>query len=84
MTALHDNRNQSSKWIFVAIYILGFLVLYVLSTGPYVWCVDRGYLSSIQVEMLGEMVYLPLILLYDHSEWCEAAFDWYFAFWILP
>lgn len=49
------------------------LIIYPLSTGPVAWLVDRGVLPS----RLYEPFFMPLIVLYEHSNHASRFFDWY-------
>ena len=53
-------------------------LLYLLSTGPAVWLVQNGFLSSEWVEG----IYAPVSYCVQHSPWCEAAMRWYLGFFI--
>ena len=61
--------------------MIGGLVFYVLSIGPFIWMEDREWLSEAVCESLGNSVYLPLVLLYDHWAPFETFVDWYRPFW---
>lgn len=51
-----NSRSSRGAWQYVAGAVV-LLALYVLSVGPAVWCMERGFIS----EQTLEMVYLPLI-----------------------
>jgi hypothetical protein len=59
-----------------ALVALGLPVLYALSVGPFVWLVDRGYLPESLV-----VIYMPLELLVESSDWFRAAAEWYVELW---
>ncbi len=56
--------------------LLGFCILYVLSTGP----VLMFYKGKSAPDAL-EIFYTPLIYLYLHVPVAQQFFDWYFKFW---
>lgn len=61
--------------------LLGALLLYVLSVGPFVWGIRRGYISEPMADALAKTVYYPLDWLYLNVDWCQAVFEWYLALW---
>lgn len=76
---MSERRGKSGGGLAIALaalVALGLPVLYALSVGPFIWLVDHGYLP----ESLA-VVYTPLGLLVESSDWMRAAADWYITFW---
>jgi len=49
----------------------------VLSTGPSIWLAQRDWVSGRTLNVL----YHPVYLLADKSEWFGLAINWYIHFW---
>jgi hypothetical protein len=74
-----DDRERRKRGPFVgclATALLAALPIYVLSIGPFVWLVDRGY-------MPGEfgVIYAPLGLLANNYEPAGSFLRWYVPMW---
>ena len=50
---------------------------YVLSTGPFAWLVNRGYVAAEPLEG----IYAPLKWLAQSSDWFRGWAEWYIALW---
>jgi hypothetical protein len=59
-----------------ALVIIGLPFLYVLSLGPVLWLFEGG-----QNDHFLEIVYAPLVWLYDNVESTRPAFEWYLELW---
>ena len=69
--------HGAAAWVSVA---LAGLTLYVLSAGPAQYLSTHWTLSK-PVEATLEVIYKPLIWLYDRSDTAHTVFDWYFGLW---
>jgi hypothetical protein len=71
-------RANSGLAIFLAVFIASLPVLYVLSTGPAVWLLNRGVLTH---ESPIWFVYAPITAVVATWPRCEGALTWYLHFW---
>lgn len=79
-----DVPHQRSRWRAVRRILLQLvlvLVVYVLSVGPMYWKIYEAY--YLNGSPFIAQFYLPLILLYEHSEIARAVLNWYIGLWIL-
>ena len=73
----NDQRERRGPFIgCLAIGMLLALPSYVLSIGPFVWLVRRGYMP----REVG-IVFWPLRVLVDSYPPIGLAFEWYLQFW---
>lgn len=72
---------EKSRWVTVAVCVLGFVCLYVFSTGPIAWCVEHRYIPRPVGLVLDKTFYFPLVWLQVNVESCGNFLDWYLAFW---
>jgi hypothetical protein len=74
-----EARGGAGSVVVMALLLLCAMLplLYVLSTGPAIWCVRQGALSDDQFLTF----YFPLAWLYLNIDAARAFFDWYLAFW---
>jgi hypothetical protein len=56
-------------------------LMYVLSTGPVLSLIMRGYIPQGPILDAITLAYAPLKWLYDHFTPCQKAFDAYFRQW---
>jgi hypothetical protein len=71
-----SGNDQQPRGPFVGCFAAAILLLpiaYVLSTGPLLVLVLKGFLA---VETF-ELIYWPLSKLYDHWQPAKGFFDWY-------
>ncbi len=78
---MRDDREPGRGGAGVAILLVVVLFLlpplYILSCGPAVALMTRGYLS----EGTFDIVYYPLILASQNSDWIERHLEWYAQLW---
>ena len=73
-------REKKSGWaggLGFVLFVVLLLALYVLSTGPSIWLAQRDWVSGRTLNVL----YHPVYLLADKSEWFGLAINWYIHFW---
>jgi hypothetical protein len=76
MSEHRENAGGGLAIALAAIVVLGLPVLYVLSVGPFVWLVERQILpASVSI------IYAPLGMLVESSDWLREAADWYVNLW---
>ena len=77
---MSDERQSRERgpWAgCVAVVLALGLPCYVLSTGPFVWLVEHGYVS----EYAG-VIYFPLAYLVNYFEPVEEFLKWYLSLWL--
>jgi hypothetical protein len=67
-------------WAWVIVVLL-MLAAYPLSAGPAYWLLFHGYLPDDAIYVIS-VVYLPLMLAQERSEWVMEFLDWYMSLWI--
>jgi hypothetical protein len=73
---------KHGRWLIAAIAVL-MLPSYPLSIGPVMWLDRQGMMPAVVGESLN-VVYLPLGLAMEQSEWCASAMESYAHWWIDP
>ena len=80
-----SDQHQKNRWTWdrVVLTAIGVLVLYALSSGPYVWLLHRPETSFIfePVWKVFFVIYLPLGWVADNVEPVGYFFDWYLDLW---
>lgn len=81
---MHDPTNsQKGSPVAIAIVAAFFLlVIYILSPGPVIWLLTQANVQPQHNETAGicvQVIYSPLIWLYEKFPVVHAAYDWYFS-----
>lgn len=83
MTNHHHSsgRGRSSFWVILILVVCLILLpaFYVLSIGPVVMLGDNGFIPQ-SFEPAFEIIYMPLILLHEHTLLREPL-EWYVELW---
>ena len=72
-----SSHGSSAEPVAITLAVILLPILYILSTGPYVWALSSGYISEHMDEGF-QAFYFPLIYLYDSWEPFERFMDLYF------
>lgn len=66
MAGMAEREEKRSGWCcaigLVLLLVLLVLVAYILSTGPFTWLVERGYMSQETAEATAHILYAPFAL----------------------
>jgi hypothetical protein len=68
-----DQQRSAAPVAIAVLAILSLPVLYVLSTGPVVLLMERGYINPEWVDA----VYYPIEIAMNAMPWFNAAMTWY-------
>lgn len=68
-----DQQRSAAPVIIAVLAILSLPVLYVLSTGPAVLLMERGYINPEWVDT----VYHPIGIAMEAMPWFAAVMEWY-------
>jgi hypothetical protein len=79
MGGMEERDEKRGGWgcaIGLALLLVLLPVAYILSTGPFEWLEDRGYMSPDTAQAIADVVYAPLRLMTDR---CKPLLD--FVLW---
>lgn len=74
-------RASLGLWLGGAGLMLLLPVLYVASTGPFIWLVEHNWISEPTAEYL-QYVYTPLIIACEYSPLIQGLFEKYGSLWV--
>lgn len=76
-----EERRTRRGPIWTCAGILTLLMIYPLSVGPLYWMACRGLMSEATLEMLGDGIYYPLVVVLENVPLANELFQGYQSFW---
>jgi hypothetical protein len=78
--SMTDRKPTAAFWITVA--LVAVVAGYPLSTGPFAWLCDHGFLSDASAALVGRSFYGPITWLHEHGpQPFQDSINWYVSLW---